>query len=482
VPSTALPCGNISPVVGITSTPVIDPGTGAIYVVADTSDSGIRHRLYGLNLGDGTRTAGLPVTVDPPGSIPANQLQRAAIALDVGRVIVGYGGNDGDCGTYHGWLVAAAENGAGSLLTFEVDASGNGGAVWGAGNGPAVDSSGAIWASTGNGSSSSYGFQESVLKLGASLSLLDWWAPSNWQFLDNNDVDLGSSDPLLLPGGLVFQIGKEGVGYLLSAASLGHTGAAPRFQAPVCSGSFGGGIYWGGVIYVACSDGIHALALNTSAPSFSSLSGWSVNGAAIGPPILAGGLVWSAGWSNGVLYGLSPTSGATAFSADLGSFHHFTSPSAGGGRLFVANGNKVTAFAIATPPASSGTGPGASSIPPPTISHIRIKVRSGRARLTFTLSEAAKVTVVVRRILVGRSVGGRCRLHATRGQRCLVSLRRATLRLSGKRGVDSFRLRMRPLPAGRHSATLVARDAAGRRSRAYKVTFRVRPYRGIRRP
>jgi len=130
VPASKLPCGDVSPV-GITSTPVIDPATGAIYVVGDTWDgtnsSSIQHVLFGLNTADGSPTAGRPIAVDPPGSLHTAQLQRPGLALDAGKVIVGYGGNDGDCSTYHGWLVAVPEGG-GALQTFEVDKDGTEGA------------------------------------------------------------------------------------------------------------------------------------------------------------------------------------------------------------------------------------------------------------------------------------------------------------------------------------------------------------------
>jgi polyvinyl alcohol dehydrogenase (cytochrome) len=155
VAASALPCGNISPTVGITSTPVIDPATGRVFVVADTWDgshaSSIQHRLVGLSLADGRVVAGTPLAVDPPGANTAALLQRTALALEAGKVIVGYGGNFGDCGSYHGWLVQAPETG-GALQTYEVDPSGSGGAIWGSGDGPAVDSAGDVWVSTGTAS------------------------------------------------------------------------------------------------------------------------------------------------------------------------------------------------------------------------------------------------------------------------------------------------------------------------------------------
>jgi outer membrane protein assembly factor BamB len=356
VPSGKLPCGDITPVVGITSTPVIDPAAGRIFVVGDTWDgTTIRHELFGLDINTGAVAVG-PVVVDPPGSVAANQLQRTSLALAGGNVIIGEGGNDGDCATYHGWLIAVSEGG-GALHTFEVDgaAGENEGAIWASGNAPPVDSAGHVWTSTGNGTSASFDYQESVIRLDPNMNVLDHWAPSNWASLDSSDTDLGSSMPVLLPGGLVFEIGKGGVGYLLSASNLGGTGGTPLHQASVCSGSWGGGIYANGIIYVACSDGMHALSLNTSAQTFAPVSGWTVNANAQGPPIYAGGLVWSAGWGNGLLYGLNPSTGATSFSANLGSFKHFTTPSAGGGRLFVANGSTVTAFQIANPPGATAT-------------------------------------------------------------------------------------------------------------------------------
>jgi hypothetical protein len=86
--------------------------------------------------------------------------------------------------------------------------------------------------------------------------------------------------------------------------------------------------------------------------------GWS-SPEAVGPPILAGGLVWVAASyqapHRGVLYGIEPGSGSIAFEENLGSFDDFATPSAGDGLLFVANEDRVTALKIAEPPAPSAT-------------------------------------------------------------------------------------------------------------------------------
>jgi polyvinyl alcohol dehydrogenase (cytochrome) len=128
-PGPHAPWGDISPTACTTSTPVIDPATNRVFVVAETlTGSTIQHELYAFNLADGTTVAGFPVDAEPPGDMPADQLQRPGLTLAGGQIIIGYEGNDGDCGTYHGWLVSVPEVG-GSLRSFEVDQSGPEGAI-----------------------------------------------------------------------------------------------------------------------------------------------------------------------------------------------------------------------------------------------------------------------------------------------------------------------------------------------------------------
>ena len=360
VPSGDLPCGDISPTVGITSTPAIDASTGRIYLVADVLSGGaVNHELFALDAATGVPIAGFPVAVDPPGSDHTALLQRASLALDGGRVIIPYGGNSGDCSTYHGWLVSAAEDGSGTPTTFEVNAPAgeHGGAIWGSGDAPAVDAAGHVYVETGNGFSSSTtpDLQESVVELDATLDVLDHWTAANWQTLDANDTDLGSMEPLQLPGGTLFVNGKDGVGRLISATALGATGQV--FSAPACKsgGDFGAPLYHAGTIYMPCTGGLTAVSLAGNAQSFSAAAGFSAPAGASGPPIFAGGLVWSTGWrSTNILYGLDPATGAVRYQQTMGGFDHFATPSAGGGRLFVAAGSKLSALTIsAFPPATT---------------------------------------------------------------------------------------------------------------------------------
>jgi outer membrane protein assembly factor BamB len=362
VNASSLPCGDISPTVGITSTPVIDPATGRLFVVADDLVGGsIIHEMYAFNAATGAPLEGFPASVEPPGDTPAAQLQRASLALDGSEVVVGYGGNSGDCSTYHGWLVAEPETGGAPTASFSTPSTES--AIWGAGDGPAVDASGNVWAATGNGNARTFGDQESVLELSPSLGLEGLWAPSNWSALDSGDQDLSTSSPALLPGGLVFQVGKQGTGYLLNSAALGGAGAAPLFQAQVCS-SFGGDAVDGSTLYVACSDGVRAVTVNTSAHSFSIL--WHGPTSAQGPPIVAGGLVWVTNYAAATLLGLNPQTGAVVVTQRTPAMEHFSIPSASDGKLFLATGQTVQAYTIANPaPANSAPGaPTAAPSPP----------------------------------------------------------------------------------------------------------------------
>ncbi len=139
VPASSLPCGDIAPTVGITGTPVIDPARGEIFVVADEQVQGQpAHVLAGLS----TSTGQVEMTrdVDPPGADTAALLQRTGLTLAGGRVVFGFGGNDGDCATYRGRVVAVPEaGGAPAMFTVDAKAGQSQGAVWMGGAAPAVD-------------------------------------------------------------------------------------------------------------------------------------------------------------------------------------------------------------------------------------------------------------------------------------------------------------------------------------------------------
>jgi outer membrane protein assembly factor BamB len=363
-------CGyDVEPTVGIVGTPVIDVAKNAIYALADTwnaTKKEAHHVLVGYDLTTGENV--LTTQVDPPGTNPKLLLQRPALTLDEGNVLVGFGGNSGDCGIYRGAVASVPESGGPpSFWQYTPAPPGDGGgAVWGT-SGPAVDSEGHVYVSTGNPNFAkeqkitTYDDSDSVIELNASMALIGNFEPATWLFDSNNDLDLSSSGPELLPGGLFFQAGKNEMGYLVQESTMGE-GAAAVYGQKVCKGvkaeqkgegSFGGDAYANGTIYVPCADGTRALTYNQAARTFSVL--WHGPSDAFGPPIVSGGLVWvvsgkflSGGGTK--LYGLEPATGVARYTETLPSpvIDHFPSPSAAGGRLFVATGASVSAFRISS--------------------------------------------------------------------------------------------------------------------------------------
>ena len=332
VAGSSLPCGNIDPS-GITGTPAIDARHGVVYAVGFLAPA--RHQLAALDLATGRLR--WRRSIDPPADPRVHQ-QRGALALAGGRVYVPYGGLFGDCGDYHGWVVSAPSSGSGALANFQVPTHREG-AIW-APSGPAVDGRGRLFVSTGNGdSTSSFDFGNAVIRLSASLQRQSYFAPANAPALNSTDTDLGSVGPLLLPGARVFAIGKEGVAYLLDAADLGGIGH-PLASRQLCDAAFGGLAYAGGTVYVPCTNGLFAV----RAGSHSLSRAWRGPGFRAGPPIVAGGLVWTIDLDSGQLFGLSAGSGRVVFRAAIGSPPQFSTPSESGGRLYVSGGRRLVAF------------------------------------------------------------------------------------------------------------------------------------------
>ncbi len=351
VPSGNLPCGDISPTVGITGTPVVDQARGEIFVVADELVNGSpAHVLYGLDMYSGTLRLAQPV--DPPGQSPSAILQRTGLNLTNGSVVFGYGGNDGDCATYSGWIVSEPEGG-GSPGFYATTPNFQKGAVWMGGAAPEVDAAGNIWAATGNGSSDNpYDYSDSVLELSSGLTRTQFFAPTTWPTDNASDADLGSTAPALLQNGSALQVGKSSTAYLLNRSLLGGISTPPN--APACgSDADGGDAASGTVVYVPCNTGLEAIETSSGTPVVL----WQSSSASR-PPIVAGGLVWSIGSST--LYGLDPASGNTVEQVAVGSqANHFPTPAVGDGLLLAPSADQVHAFS-----GSAGL-PGPPSPPPP---------------------------------------------------------------------------------------------------------------------
>ena len=365
-PTLSSGCGDIDPL-GITGTPVIDTAAGEIFAAEETEVGGdswqdVQHWLVAVSLA--THKELWHRQVDPPYGnqsnhyyIPAEQ-QRPALTLWDGRIYVEFGGLDGDCGQYHGYVVSVPVPGRGPLVSYQVPTQREG-AIWGTG-GAFVSSSGDLYVATGNGSSdsvSSYDEGNSVVELSPALVRLGYWAPSNWVQLNDDDWDLGSAGPVDVPGtSLLFVAGKPAAngsfGYLMQVSHLGGIGKG-AFTGPLClsGGAFGADatdvIGTGGrsrtYVYAPCGSGTVAVEVDASAMTFKRV--WSAStGSPDGPPVVAGGLVWAFNWASGGLYGMGPATGQVVLERSTAALEHFATPSVGDGRLFVPTQDGVEAW------------------------------------------------------------------------------------------------------------------------------------------
>ncbi len=233
-------CGDLTPQVGITSTPVIDLSRMAIYVVSATQTGlGTQFTLHSLDIRTGADRVN-PAVVK--GSVagtgdgssggvlnfnPTMHWQRTALLLDNGIVYFAFGGHQ-DTPPFHGWIFAYDATSLRRLMVKCTTPNGSDGGIWQGGAGLSATGDGYIYAVTGNGtfdaSSGGSDYGMSVIKLNArqNLAVTDYFAASNEAALSNNDIDMGTTGPLLVPGANVIVNGdKAGRMYVTNANALG---------------------------------------------------------------------------------------------------------------------------------------------------------------------------------------------------------------------------------------------------------------------
>jgi hypothetical protein len=390
---------NIVGNLGILSTPVIDPSTNMLYLVACTlENNSLAYRLHAVDITTGAEPYGPGTLISASyyGSVfdARFQTQRVSLALAGNQVVFGFGAVQLEyAGGYAGWVMAYDKQTLQQSGVFAtVTNAGGGGGVWQSGRPPAVDSSGKVYVFTGNGFSSGYdgvnNFSETVLKLdpSAGLQLLDWFTPSNWSSLDASDLDLSSSGPMLIPGtNLLTGGGKTGVFYVLNTSNLGKESAndSQIVQELQLSASYvnGGPVYWqrsaangGPLLYNwGASDWVKAYAFNgtnlNTSPSFqgSGTQLWpggiltlSANGDQPGSGVLWATVATTSGaWSNPPVPGELHAFNAADVSQELwnssqnasqdgfGNFAKFVPPTVANGKVYVATwSNQVAVYGL----------------------------------------------------------------------------------------------------------------------------------------
>ena len=220
-------CSQVTPEIGITSTPVIDRNAGAhgtIFVVAMTKDaaSNYHQRLHALDVTTGQETAAGPTeiaaTFGATTFAPGQYKERAALLLNNGTIYTTWASHCDD-GPYGGWIIALSESTLAitSALNVAMGASGSGYAsqgpsIWMSGGGPAADAAGNVYVLTANGrfettlnaadSPNGGDYGNSFVKIsssGGTLAVADYFTMSGEVAESTDDVDLGSGGVMLLP-------------------------------------------------------------------------------------------------------------------------------------------------------------------------------------------------------------------------------------------------------------------------------------------
>ncbi len=267
----------IKPLLGITSTPVIDATTGTMYVLTDGLENGNkRYRLHALDVTTGNEKFGGPVIVT--GTVPGDgwDSQNGQITLeDICYQRNGLGLNPASNAVYitfghcnHGWVLAYDKATLMQTAIYNDTPDGAGGGLWG--GAPAIDdTTGDLYLITGvdlNDPAPDY--NDSAMRFGTDLSELDYFKPANELTLRENDADFGSGSPIILPenpsqfpheliGG-----GKDGNIYVIDRDNMGGYQMTNQVIQTVKTGTqefdniFATPTFWNGSLYFHCAQDV----------------------------------------------------------------------------------------------------------------------------------------------------------------------------------------------------------------------------------
>jgi len=380
-------CGQVTPEIGITSTPVIDrkQGTnGELFTIGMTKDaSGNYHqRLHALDITTGAEINGSPteIAASYPGTgdsssngnvifEPGQYKERAALLLLSGTIYIGFSSHC-DYRPYTGWVMGYSESTLLQTQVLNLTPNGSEGSIWMAGDGIAADSSGNLYFLDANGTydttvnASGFptmnDFGNAMIKLSTSgkLAVADYFQTYNTVTESDDDEDLGSGGEVLLPdqtdsGGVVHHLivgaGKDSNIYLADRDNMGKFSAGTPIDSniyQVVTGALAGQVYstpafFNGVLYYgAAGDTLKAFPMTNAKLATTSSSQSTATFAYPGatPSVSANGT------QNGIVWALeSATSAAAVLHAyDATNLAHelYNSGQAANGRDSFGNGNK----------------------------------------------------------------------------------------------------------------------------------------------
>jgi hypothetical protein len=365
--------GDIFPDIGIVGTPVIDPSTNTIYVMAKSKNGTgtFFQRLHALSLLDHSERANSPnlIASGGSGSFALIQNQRPGLVLN-GNLIYVTWASHGDNGPYHGYVYSFDKTSLAQINTFNDTPTGSLGGIWMAGAAPAVDSGGNLYLITGNGTfdgTSNYG--DSFLKLTGALGLVDYFTPSDQLQDQTSDNDFGSGGAAILVDSgplthLAIGGGKDTELYVLNRDNMGHLGDLNAVQHISVGGPiFSTSAFWQNSLYIAAAGAaLRMYPLNTTTSnlgpvSFSSSSNfaWPGSTPSISSQGLSNGIVWAIQNNISVVvhaYDATNVShelwnSSQAGSRDqAGNYVKFTVPTIANGKVYVGTASEVDVYGL----------------------------------------------------------------------------------------------------------------------------------------
>jgi hypothetical protein len=394
-------CGQVSPEIGITATPVIDRSRNAIYVVAMSKNSGGAYfqRLHALDLTSGQELFGGPmnITATYPGTgdnssggnvvFDPKQYKERPGLLQINGTIYTTWSSHCDIRPYTSWVMAFSADTLAQTSVLNLVPNGNEGGIWMAGTAPAADSAGNLFFIIGNGTFdttlNASGFPVNgncgncfvKLSTSAGLKLADYFTPHNTVAESNADTDFGSGGGILMldvtdSGGntrhLAVGAGKDSLIYVVDRDAMGKFNASTDQIYQEISGQLGGGVYSmpaffnNTVYYGAVGDALKAFPVTTAklaaAPSSQSTHHFGYPGTT--PSVSANGttngIVWAIENSGAVLYAFDATdltkelynSNQAANNRDHFSGNKFITPMVVNGKVYLGTATSVAVFSL----------------------------------------------------------------------------------------------------------------------------------------
>jgi hypothetical protein len=390
VPASDTSSSEIANEIGITCTPVIDPATETVYVSAKTKEvsgtiTNYVHRLHALDLTTGAEKFGGPVIITATvvgngdgstnGSLwfnPLRHLNRLSLLLNNGIVYVGFA-SLGDKTPYHGWLFGYNAQTLALATVYNATPNGSDGGFWESACGPAADTNGNIYISTGNGSydgptNNDYG--DSLIKLSTTngLALSDYFTPHDQDTLNSDDLDFGSGGITLLPDEagsaahphLLVCAAKQGTIYLVDRDNLSHFNPVDQIVQEMPSNilkSWGSPAYYAHTVYyIGASDMPEAFSMSNAVIGATISSNTTIYGSTGGSPsVSANGtsnaIVWAINVPNHFLHAYYATNIATEIGTgqNIGSAVKFTVATVANGKVYVGAISNVLVYGLNTP-------------------------------------------------------------------------------------------------------------------------------------